>query len=149
MTQGSSLVFSQYLTAILDTIADGILLISVEPGNVFRLALANKPFFDFSGYPEDSVGKLVPQIVSPGSYAFLARQYRKVIKTKQPLDYLRWTEMPAGLRALDVRLVPILSTTGDCVQIAAIIHDATEREQLRQEVERLRASVRGIRQNLE
>ena len=106
--------------------------------------MANKPFFTFSGYPADSVGKLVNEVVPPESYTFLARQYRKVIRTKRPLDYTRWVTVPAGLRAFDVRLVPIVGTTGDCVQIAAIIHDATEREQLRGEVERLRESVRGI-----
>jgi PAS domain S-box-containing protein len=146
--QTSSLVFLQYLTTVFDNIADGILLINVDSTDRFSLALANKTFFKFSGYPEDSIGKNVSEVVSHESYAFLSRQYKKVIRTKRPLGYLRWSEVPAGMRAFEVRLVPVFNTTGDCVQIAAIIHDATEREQLRKEVLHLRATVRGIRQSV-
>lgn len=145
--QASSLVFLQYLTTVFDNIADGILLINVDSPNKFSLAVANKPFFEFTGYPETTIGKDASKIVSRESHHYQMRQYRKVVRIKQPVDYLHWTDTPAGMRALEVRLVPILNTTGDCAQIAAIVHDATEREQLRDEVSHLRATVRGIRQS--
>jgi PAS domain S-box-containing protein len=145
--QTSSLVFLQYLTTVFDNIADGVLLISVEPRDTFKLAMANKTFFEFSGYPNDSIGKKVSDIVSPESFMFLSRQYKKVIKNKRALEYLRWSDVPNGMRAFEVRMVPIFNTTGDCLLIACIIHDATEREQLRTEIEHLRESIRGIRKN--
>src|SRR5260370_24319503 len=55
--QTSSLVFLQYLTTVFDNIADGVLLIGVEPRDTFKLVMANKTFFEFSGYPDDSIGK--------------------------------------------------------------------------------------------
>jgi PAS domain S-box-containing protein len=143
----SSLVFLQYLTTVFDNITDGILLINVEANDHFTLAMANKRFFEFSGYPDDSIDKEISEIVGPEAYGFLQRQYKKVVRSKTPLEYLKWSDVPAGLRAFEVRLVPILSTTGNCVVIAALIHDATEREQLKSEVEKLRATVRGIRQS--
>src|SRR5438309_12053288 len=111
--QASALVFLQYLTTVFDSIADGILLINVEKDGMFRLVLANKRFLEFSGYPADALGKNIAETVSPESYSFLSRKYKKVIKTKKPLSYLRWSDVPAGLRAFEVRMVPILNTTGD------------------------------------
>jgi PAS domain S-box-containing protein len=146
--QTSSLVFLQYLTTVLDNIADGILLVSIDGPDNFTLTMANRPFLVISGYPEDSVGKNLRDIVSPESYAFLTRQYRKVVRTKHAHDYIRWAEVPAGMRAFDVRMVPVFNTTGDCIQIACFIHDATEREQLREEIVRLRETVRGIRRSV-
>ena len=143
----SSLVFLQYLTSVFDNIADGIVLISIGPGDEYRLAMANRPFYAFSGYPEDSAGKRLSDVASSESNIFLARHCKKVVKYKRPLDYLRWAEVPIGYRAFDVRLVPVLGVTGDVVQIACILHDATEREQMREEIERLRETVRGIRKS--
>ncbi|HSW99215.1 MAG TPA: PAS domain S-box protein [Candidatus Saccharimonadales bacterium] len=140
-----SLVFLQYLTSVFDNIADGIVLISIGPQDEYRLAMANRPFYTFSGYPEDSAGKKLCEIASPDSSVFVARQFKKVIKYKRPTDYLRWADVPIGYRAFDVRLVPILGITGDVVQIACILHDATEREQMRAEISHLRETVRGIR----
>lgn len=146
--QQSSLVFLQYLTNVFDGITDGVLLIDVIKSDTFKLAMANKTFYDFSGYSRDSLGKNVADIVPPASYSFLVRQYKKVVRTKKPLQYLRWSEVPIGQRAYEVRMVPVFNTTGDCVQIVCIVHDATEMEQLREEVERLRGTVRGIRSSV-
>jgi hypothetical protein len=49
---------------------------------------------------------------------------------------------------LSGQLVPVFGTTGDCVQITAIIRDCTEQEQLRKEVGHLRETVRGIRSSV-
>jgi PAS domain S-box-containing protein len=144
----SSLVYINYLTTVFDNIADGILLISIEGPNAYRLTMANKPFLAFTGYPKDSIGKKISDFTEPETYSFLARQFRKVVKTKKSVDYMRWTDTPTGLRAFSGRLVPIFSTTGDTLQIAAIIRDCTEEEQLREEVSRLRDTVRGIKSSI-
>gem|GEM_PF-1622553 len=146
--QVSSLVYIQYLTTVFDNIADGILLINIEGPSSYRLTMANKPFFAFTGYPADSVGKKISEFLANDQHTFLSRQFRKVIKTKKPVDYTRWTETPTGLRAISGHLVPIFGTTGNTVQIAAIIHDCTEQEQLREEVSRLRETVRGIKSSI-
>lgn len=146
--QVTSLVYIQYLTTVFDNIADGILLINVEGSNTFRLVMANKPFFAFSGYPEDAIGKKTSEFLTSDQQSFLSRQFRKVVKTKKAVNYMRWAETPTGLRALSGNLVPIFGTTGDTVQIAAIVHDCTEQEQLREEINRLRETVRGIKSSI-
>lgn len=136
--KSSSLVFLQYLTVVFDNIKDAILLIGVEPKGTYRLLVANKVFFAVSGFPEDSVGKEVSEIVGPEGYAFLKGQYEKVAESKQPLDYIRWSDVPAGRRAFEVQMIPVLNTVGECVQIVAITRDITEHANLKKEVEQLR-----------
>lgn len=135
----SSLVFLQYLTAVFDNIADAILLINVEPRGKYRLLLANNAFFTASGYTRDVVGKEVIDIVPPENYPALLRQYQRAIRTKKPVEYTKWSTVPKGKRAFKTKLIPILNTVGDTVQIAALTHDITDYLNLQEEVRRLRA----------
>lgn len=134
----SSLVFLHYLSTVLDNIKDAILLIGIEPDDTYRLLLANKVFFEISGYPPESTGKDVAEVVGPEGFAFLSKQYQRVIQSKKPYEYTKWSDVPAGRLAFDVQLLPILNTVGECAQIIVITRDVTERENLRQEVRNLR-----------
>jgi len=134
----SSLVFLHYLTTVFDNIRDAIMLIGIEPGNTYRLLLVNQVFLRISGYPADSVGKKVSEIVTPEGYAFLVQQYKKVMRSKKSLEYLRWSDVPAGRFAFEVQLLPVLNTVDECAQIIVITRNVTERENLREEVKKLR-----------
>ena len=136
-THTSSLVFLQYLTTVFDNIQDSILLIGLEPQGVYRLLLANKPFFRTSGFPQDSLGKTVPEIVGEEPAKYLIRHYKTVIRTKKPLEYTRWSDVPTGRKAFEVQLIPILNTVGEVVQIAALTRDVTEVLELREQVAKL------------
>ena len=137
--QTSSLIFLQYLTTVFDNIKDSILLIGVEPRGVYRLLLANQPFFKSSGFSEDSIGKRVSEIVGSGPAEFLHKQYRTVIRTKQPLEYTSWSDVPNGRLAFEVKLIPILNTVGECTQIAAVTRDVTELLTLREKLKKIPA----------
>jgi PAS domain S-box-containing protein len=134
----SSLVFLHYLTTVFDNIKDAILLIGVEPDNKYRLLLANKVFTKISGFPASSIGKEIAEIVGQEGYAFLVKKYQQVIKTKKSVEYMSWSDVPAGRMAFEVQLIPIFSTVGECAQIIVITRDVTEREKLREEVRHLR-----------
>jgi PAS domain S-box-containing protein len=137
----------QYLATVFDNIADGVVLLGVEPDDEYKFILANKPFYAFSGYAEvSSKGRLLSDIVQPDTRIFLYRHYKRVRKSRQPVEYSHWHDVPAGYRCFAVRLVPILGTTGDVILIACILRDVTEYEQLKSEVERLRKTVRGIKE---
>lgn len=134
----SSLVFLHYLTTVFDNIKDAILLIGVEPDNIYRLLLANKVFFTASGYPADSIGKEVVEIVGTEGFAHLAKKYQIVIQSKQPYEYMDWSDVPAGRLAFEVQLIPVLNTVGEVAQIVVITRNVTEREKLREAVQALR-----------
>jgi hypothetical protein len=78
------------------------------------------------------------EIVGPKGFAFVEKKYQRVIRTKHPLEYTSWSEVPAGRRAFEVRLIPIMNTVGECVQILALTRDVTELAELREQVKRLR-----------
>ncbi|HSW99722.1 MAG TPA: PAS domain-containing protein [Patescibacteria group bacterium] len=142
--QTSSIVFLQYLTTVFDNITDAIMLIDIESDG-YRLLTANTAFFTISGYPQDSISKKIVDIVSPESYRFLLKQYKKTIKTKLPVDYTNWSDTPLGRRAYTVRLIPIFNTVGDPVQIAGVARDMTEWMNNQTELEQLRKQLRAIK----
>jgi hypothetical protein len=144
-TQTSSLVFLNYLTTVFDTIDEAIMLIGVEPGETYRLLLANQAFTRITGRLEVPIGKPVAQTVSKQAYRLLKDQYRKVVATRQPLTFTDWYEVPLGREAFEVKLIPILNSVGECVQIAAITRSVTELYKLRAENEQLRVQLASER----
>jgi hypothetical protein len=132
--KASSLVFLQYLTTVFDNLEDSILLIGVEPDGHYRMLLANGSFTRSTGFIQENVGQLVEDILKPESYAHLSKQYRKVVETKKPTEYTDWFDVLAGRAAYKVKLIPILSSVGECIQIAAICTNVTELLNLRAEL---------------
>ena len=139
--QTSSLIFLQYLTTVFDNITEVILLVGVESKDQFRLLLANNAFYHSTGHTNDIIGKKLQDIVHVDTYAPLVRQYKKVLKTKRPFEYTSWFKTPKGRRAYRVKLLPILNTVGDCVQIAALLNDKTEVSKLQEEIRQLRIAL--------
>jgi len=132
----SSLVFLQYLTTVFDNIDEAIILINVEPKDGFRLLMANESFFTKTGYTKEVIGDDIKDIVSPKGYAHLLRNYRKVVQTKKQVQYTQVYSMPIGQMHYSVKLIPIVSAIGEVVQIAGIVNDITEIEDLRQKMDR-------------
>jgi len=143
MEATTSFVFLNYLTTVFDDIGDGILLVGIEPGPVYRLAVTNRALIDLSGYPADSVGKPISELVSPEIFAVLDHYYQRVIQTRQPVTFTHRFTLPAGKRIVQTKLIPILNAVGQCTHIAAIVHDKTENVRLR---ELLAAQSRALRQ---
>jgi len=138
----SSLVFLQYLTTVFDNITDAIMLIGIEKGG-YRLLTANTAFFAISGYPRESIGKEVGEIVSPTAYHFLLNQYKKAMQAKRPIEYSHWSDVPIGRRAYAVKIIPVLNTVGEPVQLAAVTRDVTEWEETRTELRQLRKKLQA------
>lgn len=140
----SSFSFLQYLTTVLDNIGDSVLLISIEPDERFKLLITNKRFGRSSGYPSDSVGKYIDEIVSPDSYDKIVRRYKEAIRHKQPLSYSEWVDVPVGRRAYEVKMIPILDSVGECKQLVVITREISgvilTNQQLKQAKRFLRAS---------
>ena len=133
-------MFLQFTATVFDNIEDTILLVGIEADKTYRLLMANAAFGRGSGHiTEKSIGKLVSEIVSPESYKVLVKWYEKVIKIKKPLNVTAWMNVPLGLQAFDIKMIPILNTMGECVQIAVITHNITEVLKLRAELKDLQA----------
>lgn len=144
----SSFSFLQYLTTVLDNIGDSVLLIGVEPNGRFKLLITNKRFGQSSGYPPDSVGKYIDEIVSPESYDKVAQRYRDAVRHKQPLSYSEWVNVPAGRRAYEVKMIPILDSVGECQQLVAITREVSSAILTAQKLKETSALLRACAQTM-
>jgi len=133
-SESSSLVFLQYLTAVFDNLTEAITLIGVEPHHTYRLLVANEGFNRGTGHSKKEIGKTVQEIVKPEAYKKLVPQYQKVIKTKKPIQFTEWYDVPIGKQAFEVKMIPIINAVGECVQIACITRNVTEMRQLEQQL---------------
>jgi hypothetical protein len=136
--QTSSLVFLQYLTTVFDNLNDAIFLIGVEPKDNFRLLVANDAFFKSTGHNKDKLGTVIEGMITSRSYASLLKRYKKVITSREPVEYTEWYRVPLGRQAYEVKFIPVLNAVGECVQIAGISRNVTELYNLRLEVQDLR-----------
>lgn len=137
--QHTSLVFLQYLTAVFDNVSDAILLVNIEKGG-FRLLMANTTFSQITGHAEGSIGKYIEELVPPDVYRTLAKHYKRAIKIKQLIEFSYQAQAPRGSHAYTVKIIPILNTVGEPVQLAIVAKDVTELANAKQEIEQLRAT---------
>ena len=144
------MVFLQYLTTVFDTIDEAIMLIGIEPHDTFRLLMANAGFSRATGHTIDDIGKLVSEIVEPVTYKRLVPHYLKVVKTKKPVSFTEWYDVPLGRLVYEVKFIPILNAVGECVHIACVTRNVTEmhrlREQLAETVETLEQVAHNLKQ---
>jgi len=136
--QTSSLVFLHYLTTVFDSIEEAILLIGVEEDEHYRLLIANQAYARNTGRVSIPVGELLSDSVDPETFETLKKQYRQVVTTKQPMSFTQQYKVPLGMQTYAVRLLPILNSVGEVVQIAGIARNVTEIENLREELRKLR-----------
>lgn len=128
----SSMVFTQYLTNILDSVQDAIILTSVEPNDKYRVLMTNAAFHQETGIRKTCIGKTIDQILNSASFEKIVRRYNKVRDTKKSVEYEEWYDLPAGRQIYHVKLIPIFNAVGECVQIAAITRNITDLHQMRE-----------------
>lgn len=143
-TSISSLIFLQYLTSVFDNIDEVILLFGIEPEENLRLLMANAAFNRTTGRKEDATGRLAHEVIMPKTFEVLKTQAKKVVETKRQVQFSGWFDVPRGEQAFEVKLIPVLNTMGECVQIAAIAHNVTELYKLRIENDKLQAKLKKL-----
>lgn len=117
------------------------MLIGIEENGNLRLLLANKAFHDMTGLDPSCVGKELPEFIDTERLKLTTKYYKKVVKLKKPISYSTWTEMPAGKRAYEVDIIPVLSTVDEVVQLIVLARDITKVAKLKERVRVLRASM--------
>ncbi len=132
------MVFLHYLTTVFENIDEAVLLIGVETNERYRLIIANAAYGHITGRTKDHIGQLIADYVEPEIYQRLKKHFKKVVASKQEVECIEWFNVPSGRRALEIKLIPIFNTVGQCVQIAAITRNITELLELREEVQQLR-----------
>ena len=127
------------LREIYDHIADQILLIKIIPNGAYRLIAANQAFFVATGFKEnETIGKLVKDILPPPLYTVLREKYEEVLETGSAVRYERESELPNGTKTFQIEIFPIVDSDGDITHFLGMSRDITELAQLRAENTKLK-----------
>lgn len=122
------------LNLIYNTTADIIFLVTVKKEGEYYFESANKAFLSALGLTEAQLaGKNIKEVVSGPSLALALEKYSEVIRTKKPVSWEQVSEYPSGKRFGIITITPILDEKDECVMIAGIAHDITERKKAEQE----------------
>jgi len=125
-TDASSLMFINYLSMVFDNVGHSVVLVTVEPDDRYKVLLTNKTFGSTSGFPKPETGTYIDEALEPAVYEQVASHYRRVVQTKEPVEYSEWMETPRGKRRFEVKMIPILNSVGECIQFAVISQDVTD-----------------------
>ncbi len=113
-----------YLRTIMDNIHDLVILIGVKPNDSYQILYVNRALCDAVGYSESEiVGKDIIEVLGPDQCQGLAEYYQKVITSKQSVVYAAERTYPAGVKKFEVKLVPVLNSVGECIQIIGITRE--------------------------
>lgn len=109
---------------ILDNINDLVIMIGVKPNGSFPILYVNRPLSRCLGYVEsDIIGREIAEVVGEDYFVTLHKRYMKVINTKKEIHYKTLLEGPAGAKYLEVKLLPVLNSVGECIQLIGITRE--------------------------
>ena len=136
MGQTSSLVFLNYLTTVFDNLDEAILLLNVEANGRYRFMMANERYKHITGRDKNPVGELVSDVVAPETFQKVKKRYDQVVQTKEPTIFTDSYRVPLGIETYEIKLIPVLNSVGQVVQIAGIVRNITELQRLREAAKR-------------
>lgn len=111
--------------------ADVILFcIAVEPRGVFRFVAVNRAFLQSTGLKKSQVvGKRAQEVIPQASQAMVLGNYRRVVRTKQPVKWIACSLYAIGEIHGEVSVTPMLDAKGRVTHLAGMVHDITARKQ--------------------
>lgn len=142
------LIFLHYLTAVFDHIDEAVLLIGVEAEG-YRALFGNEQLMQTVDYTRAHKGKLIKDIVSPGRYSLLSRQYNEVVATKEVHEYSYTLRTVHGMRSLRSTLIPVLNSFGTCTHIVALMRNITEAKQEKYALKATREALAAVEASLD
>jgi PAS domain S-box-containing protein len=129
--------------------ADVILFcVVVEPTKAFRLVAVNRAFLKATGLKKSQVaGKLVEEVIPKTSLELVLKNYRHVVRTKKPVQWIARSIYAVGERHGEVSITPVLDARGRVTHLVGRVHDITARKQVEEALsiseERHARAVRG------
>ncbi|MFY8020328.1 MAG: PAS domain S-box protein [Bacteroidia bacterium] len=139
LAQQALLDREKILSSILDTVGNGIFLISVDKNKDFHFMTVNKMMCKIMGFDENDIkGKRFLDVLSGSVNALSVKEkLEEAIKSKRAISWemkgLRNEESFTG----DVNIVPVFDTNGKCVYVVGAIHDITLRKKAEEDLSQL------------
>ncbi len=125
---------------VLDNIKEAVALLGVDKDSMPTLLLANKAFHAMTGYKSDIIGQNIFEFVEAAKHKFIRKQFEKIVQFQQPVEFTLWAKVPAGRRAFEVEMIPVLTRKNEVKEIIVMVRDVTNLTKLQEEVRTLRAA---------
>ncbi len=116
------------------------MLVGIDKDGMPTMLLANQAFHDVTGHKRDVIGQSVYEFVEAARHKFIRKQLEKMLKYAQPVEFTLWAKVPAGHRAFEVEMIPVLNRKKEVREVIVIINDITNLVKLQEEVRTLRAA---------
>jgi PAS domain S-box-containing protein len=117
------------LGLVFDAVSDMLMLLSVEPGNTFRVVMVNRAVSSVTGRPADTlIGKTLQDFLREPIIRFNTEKLQEALHAGKRTNFTLSTR-PAGRPRLsmDVVLIPIADSDGAYRHILVVARDITAR----------------------
>jgi diguanylate cyclase (GGDEF)-like protein/PAS domain S-box-containing protein len=114
-------------TALFDLIQDLVFLMEEDQGT-FRYVYANPAAFEILQLKKKIIGSRIEDVMPPAQAQILTPYYREVHSTQKPFEFIENIKAENDELIGETVLHPIVTESGHCRYILAIVRDVTERE---------------------
>jgi PAS domain S-box-containing protein len=119
------------LSAIYDHVPGILFYVSVESDGEFRFLSVSHDFLVATGLTREQViGSRVRDIIPLASRDMVLNNYRKAIRSRQPVRWEEESLYPAGRRYGEVAVTPLYDASGVATHLIGIVHDITQRKRM-------------------
>jgi PAS domain S-box-containing protein/putative nucleotidyltransferase with HDIG domain len=126
------------LGLVFDSVSDMLMLLGLDPDNVFRVVKVNRAVTKTTGRPPETlVGKTLADFLRGPVIGVIQMQFESAIKSGKRTQFTLSTR-PAGRDRLsmDITLIPIADSDGTCRHILAVACDISPRIRSEREMRR-------------
>jgi PAS domain S-box-containing protein len=120
------------LSLIYNNTIDSIWLISLEVTEEkidFRFIYINDAFISTTGFSRQNVeGKLLEEVLPKASHELVRSKYIEAYNKGETIHYSEVSQLPAGERYGEIRIVPVKDATGKITKLHCSAHDITENQ---------------------
>lgn len=107
---------------------DPMWLIRAEGNNGFYFETINHAFTKVTGWTAQQVeGQPIEKIMPAASHELVRRKYNEALQTGKIIDYVEEALHPSGIKYGEIRVIPIMGTSGEPKRILGIANDITEK----------------------
>lgn len=131
------------LFALYTSVPGVLFYVAIETDGDFRFQSVSRDFLVVTGLTRQQVvGSLVRDVIPQPSLGMVLNQYRKAIRSGQPVRWQEESVYPAGRKCGEVAVSPLYDANGVATHLIGIVHDVTE--SIRMEEERAEGDRRTV-----